>query len=168
MSERGPTCNAPLPVDDVMRVDPAGFIAANGKVVHLTRNEMSLLDILMSKSPHFATTEQIHHAMKRAVRRYGDQATTEALRAIRATWPDEPKAMRGTMITALARILRINRGRLGRDRLRQAMHRLSVPHLTAEAEAHRKLAGGSAELALSKTIADACNKAGGDPVYYAE
>ncbi|MCB1516108.1 MAG: hypothetical protein KDJ19_00615 [Hyphomicrobiaceae bacterium] len=97
------------------------------------------------------------HALQRALARHGDKAVIDALNIIRRAWPDDAKALRGTLIQALARLHRTN-SNLDRDRLRGVLAGQSFAQLTAHAEGFRKLSGGSAETALSKTISELYNK----------
>ncbi|MCB9993100.1 MAG: ParB N-terminal domain-containing protein [Hyphomicrobiaceae bacterium] len=97
------------------------------------------------------------YAVQRALARHGDKAVTDALTLIRRAWPDDAKALRGTLILALARLFRANPA-LDRERMRQVLAGQSFAQLTAHAEGFRKLSGGSAETALSKTISELYNK----------
>ncbi|GAA2871804.1 hypothetical protein GGQ99_000981 [Aminobacter niigataensis] len=97
-------------------------------------------------------------AIDRCLKRYGAGATRRALMVIRAAWPDDAKALRGTLITALARIIRSNEKTIAESELVAAIRPQSIAKLTAHAEAFRKLSGGSAETALSKAITELYNK----------
>ena len=97
-------------------------------------------------------------AIDRCLQRYGEAATRRALLIIRAAWPDETKALRGTLITALARIVRANEKVVADPELVAAIRPQSLAKLTAHAEGFRKLSGGSSETALTKTIAELYNK----------
>lgn len=97
-------------------------------------------------------------AIDRCLKRYGHGATRRALLVIRAAWPDEPKSRRGTLITALARLVRNNEKVIVDHELVAAIRPQSLTRLTAHAEGFRKLSGGSAETALSKTVAELYNK----------
>ncbi|WP_173087336.1 DUF6551 family protein [Devosia sp. 1635] len=96
-------------------------------------------------------------AISRCLDRFGDNATVAALKIIRAAWPDDAKSLRGTLITALARIIRGNE-RVDRDRLIKVLAPKSFAELTAHAEAFRKLSGGSADTVLARTITELYNK----------
>jgi len=97
-------------------------------------------------------------AIDRCLKRYGDASTRRALLIIRAAWPDDAKALRGTLITSLARIIRANDKTIADPELVAAIRPQSLAKLTAHAEAFRKLSGGSAETALTKAIAELYNK----------
>lgn len=97
-------------------------------------------------------------AIDRCLKRYGEAATRRALLVIRQAWPSEAKALRGVLITALARIIRANEKTVSDADLVAAIRMESFAKLTAHAEAFRKLSGGSSETALSKTIAELYNK----------
>jgi hypothetical protein len=97
-------------------------------------------------------------AIDRCLKRYGVASTRRALLVIRAAWPDDAKSLRGTLITALARIIRSNEKTVADPELVAAIRPQSIAKLTAHAEAFRKLSGGSAETALSKAITELYNK----------
>lgn len=97
-------------------------------------------------------------AIDRCLKRYGHGATRRALLVIRAAWPNDPKSLRGTLITALARIIRANEKTIADHDLAQAIQPQSIAKLTAHAEAFRKLSGGSAETAITKAIVELYNK----------
>lgn len=97
-------------------------------------------------------------ALRRCLQNYGHGATRRALLIIRAAWPDEPKALRGTLITALARIIRANDKTIVEPDMTAALRPQSIAKLTAHAEAFRKLSGGSAETALAKALVEIYNK----------
>ncbi|MHB2265836.1 DUF6551 family protein [Aliihoeflea sp. PC F10.4] len=97
-------------------------------------------------------------AIDRCIKRYGDAATKRALLVVRGAWPKEPKALRGILITALARIIKANGKAVADQDLIAAIRNESIATLTGHAEAFRKLSGGSSETALSKTIAELYNK----------
>jgi len=97
-------------------------------------------------------------AIDRCLKRYGAGATRRALLTIRAAWPDDNKALRGTLITALARIIHTNAKTLNDGELVAAIRRESFAKLTAHAEAFRKLSGGSADTALARTITELYNR----------
>jgi hypothetical protein len=96
-------------------------------------------------------------AVKRCIQRYGDAPTKRALLTIRAAWPDDAHALRGVLITALARIIRNNAGLNDAD-LAAALRPQSLVKLTAHAEAFRKLSGGSSETAITKAVVEIYNK----------
>jgi len=96
-------------------------------------------------------------AIDRCLKRYGHGATRRALLVIRAAWPDDAKSLRGTLITALARIIRAN-DQISEPDMVAALRRESFAKLTAHAEAFRKLSGGSSETALSKALVEIYNK----------
>ncbi|YBV97547.1 hypothetical protein M1D80_11900 [Phyllobacteriaceae bacterium JZ32] len=97
-------------------------------------------------------------AISRCLKYYGHGPTRRALLVIRAAWPDEAKALRGTLISALARLIRANEKKVSDPDLVAAIRRESYAKLTAHAEAFRKLSGGSAETALTKAITELYNK----------
>jgi len=96
-------------------------------------------------------------AVARAIERYGDAATTTACRLIHQTWPTDSHALRGTLITAIACLLRSNKD-LDQDRLVKVLRPKSFAEMTAAAEAFRKLSGGAADVALRKAITELYNK----------
>jgi len=96
-------------------------------------------------------------ALTRCVERYGDKATRLALEAVRKAWPREDKALRGTLITALARIIETN-AKIDTDRLISVLRPKSFAEMTAHAEAIRKLSGGSGDTNLARTVTDLYNR----------
>lgn len=96
-------------------------------------------------------------AVKRCIERYGEEATRRALLVIREAWPTDAHALRGTLITALSRIIRNNAG-IADAELSNALRPQSFAQLTAHAEAFRKLSGGSSETAITKAVAEIYNK----------
>lgn len=97
-------------------------------------------------------------AIDRCLKRYGQGATRRALLVIRAAWPDDAKSLRGTLITALARLIRGNDKTISEPDMAAVLSRQSFAKLTAHAEAFRKLSGGSSETALSKALVEIYNK----------
>lgn len=97
-------------------------------------------------------------AVERCIRRYGAGPTRRALLVIRAAWPDDARALRGVIITALARIIKANEKTVDDAELTGVVRRQSFAKLTAHAESFRKLSGGSAETAIARTITELCNK----------
>jgi hypothetical protein len=96
-------------------------------------------------------------AVGRALERYGDAAVVNALKTIRAAWPNDSRCLRGSLITALARLHRANKDMDG-VRLQRVLGSKTTAELTAAAEGFRKLSGGSADTALSKAISELYNK----------
>jgi len=97
-------------------------------------------------------------AIGRCLQRYGHGETRRALLVIRAAWPAENRALRGTLITALARVIRANKTTIDDARLTSILRPQSIAQLTAHAEGFRKLSGGSADTALTKTLVELYNK----------
>jgi hypothetical protein len=97
-------------------------------------------------------------ALDRCLSRYGFGATRRSLLVIRAAWPDDAHGLRGTLITAIARIIRTNEKTVEDPAIVAAIRNQSLARLTAHAEGFRKLSGGTAETALAKTIAELYNK----------
>lgn len=97
-------------------------------------------------------------ALSRAIKRYGAGSTRRALLVLRAAWPNDNRALAGTIITALARIIRANGKTVSDDELARAIQSQTRAGLTAHAEGFRKLSGGSAETALTKAITELYNK----------
>jgi ParB-like chromosome segregation protein Spo0J len=97
-------------------------------------------------------------AVGRSLERFGHGATRRALLIIRAAWPDERKTLRGSLIQALARIVRANEKVLADADMVAALRRESIAKLTAHAEAFKKMSGGSAEAALAKALVELHNK----------
>lgn len=96
-------------------------------------------------------------AVGRAIERYGESATADACRIINRAWPHDAKALRGTLIQAIACLLRNNKD-LDKDRLVKVLAPKSFAEMTAAAEAFRKLSGGAADAAIRKAITELYNK----------
>lgn len=96
-------------------------------------------------------------AIGRSISRYGAEQTIDALKIVRAAWPKDSKSLRGSLITALARIFKAS-DKVDRDRLAKILAPKSFVELTAHAEAFRKLSGGSADTVLARTIAELYNR----------
>lgn len=97
-------------------------------------------------------------AVDRAIKRYGDQAVTDACLTLREAWPKDAHALNGSLIQALARIYRNNRRTIDRDRMVQKLISKDRKILTSDAEAMRKISGGDAVAALSKTLVEIYNR----------
>jgi len=106
-------------------------------------------------------------AVTRSLDRYGDAATIRALKTIRAAWPSDARALRGTLIQALSGLIRGNKT-LDDGRLARVLGPRSFAEMTASAEAFRKLSGGAADVSLRKTIAEIYNKGlpSGSTIYF--
>jgi hypothetical protein len=96
-------------------------------------------------------------AMGRAIKRSGEEAVRRALLILRAAWPKDAKALRGTLISAVSRLVRLNKSVNDSD-LAAVLSAQSFAQMTAHAEAFRKLSGGSAEKALGRTICELFNR----------
>lgn len=96
-------------------------------------------------------------SVNRAIERYGDAAAIAGLKTIRATWPNDSKALRGTLIVALARIHRASE-RVDDERMSRVLRAKTYAELTAHAEAFRKLSGGAPDTVIARTIAELYNK----------
>lgn len=97
-------------------------------------------------------------AIDRCLKNYGEGPTRRAVLAIRKAWPNEEKALRGTLITAMARVIKANLKTIDDDEMSRSIENQSFAQMTASAEAFRKLGGGSAEAALSKTLVELYNR----------
>jgi hypothetical protein len=96
-------------------------------------------------------------AVARTIDRYGETATVAALMTIRKAWPTDGKALRGTLITALARIHRASE-KVDEDRLCRVLMAKTYAELTAHAEAFRKISGGSPDTVIARTITELYNR----------
>lgn len=114
-------------------------------------------DVVASSAEYRVGHTNAVSAVTRALERYGDKAVTEACQVIRKAWPTDTKALRGTLITALSKLIRGN-PEVDRDRLVKVLAPKSFAEMTAAAEAFRKLSGGDAPTAISKTVAELYNK----------
>lgn len=96
-------------------------------------------------------------AVQRAIEINGKEAVTRALTMMRRAWPDDPKALKGVIIRALARVVASSEG-LDDKRMTAVLHRQSLSDLSAHAEAMRKIARGSTETLIARVLADQYNK----------
>ena len=96
-------------------------------------------------------------AVSRSVKSYGDAATVFALTTLRLGWPNDPKALKGTIIQALARLHKSNPG-LRKERMVSVLQSTSIASLSGDAEAIRKIAGGDASTSIARTLAELYNK----------
>lgn len=137
----------------------AGLTAGDDTAIAISRVLQSAgCDVVPAQGHYKPNLTNSISAIDRCLKRYGHGATRRALLIIRAAWPDDAKSLRGTLITALARIIRNNEKTVADPELVAAIRPQSIAKLTAHAETFRKLSGGSAETALSKTIAELYNK----------
>lgn len=137
----------------------AGLTAGDDAAIAISRVLQSAgCDVVPAQGHYRPNLTNSIGAVGRCLQRYGDKATRRALLVIRAAWPDDAKALRGTLITALARIIRANDKTVADPELVAAIRPQSIAQLTAHAEAFRKLSGGSAETAITKAIVEIYNK----------
>lgn len=137
----------------------AGLTACDENAIAISKVLQSAgCDVVPSQGHYRPNLTNSIGAIERCLKRYGVGATRRALLVIRAAWPDDPKSLRGTLITALARIIRANEKTINDPELVAAIRPQNLRQLTAHAEAFRKLSGGSAEAALTKAIAELYNK----------
>ncbi|WP_048646570.1 DUF6551 family protein [Nitratireductor soli] len=137
----------------------AGLTAGDDNAIQISKVLQSAgCDVVPAQGHYRPNLTNSIGAVDRCLKRYGDTATRRALLIIRAAWPNEAKALRGVLITALARIIRTNQNTVNDPELAAAIRRESFAELTAHAEAFRKLSGGSTDTALAKTIAELYNK----------
>jgi hypothetical protein len=97
-------------------------------------------------------------AVRRCLERYGEAATRRALQVLRQAWPNDDKALNGSMIQALARIVRANEKAVTDLDLAAAIRPQTRKQLAGMADGLRKLAGGSQETVLAKAIVELHNK----------
>jgi hypothetical protein len=110
-----------------------------------------------TKSPGPNRTSSIG-AIGRALDYYGDEAVTLACRTLTNAWSKDNGALNGTMIQALARLYRNNKGIISEERMTLKLTSKDRKILTADAEALRKMGGGDAPLALAKALVEIYNK----------
>lgn len=97
-------------------------------------------------------------ALTRAVTLYGDLATKQALLAIDAAWTKDPSALRGILIISLAKLIEGDRT-INTDSLTRVLASKAFADIAAAADGVRKLSGGSAEAAFTRTIGEMYNRA---------
>lgn len=136
----------------------AGVVSGDEKCVRVRAVlEAAGCDVVANQSDYRVGHTNAVSAVMRSLDRYGDKAVITACKVICAAWPKDSKALRGTLITALARLVRNNDG-IDTDRLVKVLAPKSFTEMTAAAEGFRKLSGGDAPTAISKTIAELYNK----------
>lgn len=96
-------------------------------------------------------------ALSRAVKTNGEGPTVRALKVINAAWPTDPKALKGTLIQAVARIIKYSED-MDDEALTAMLARSSNAEITANAEGLRKLVGGSGPTLIARTLAAQYNK----------
>ncbi|WP_319533396.1 DUF6551 family protein [uncultured Cohaesibacter sp.] len=96
-------------------------------------------------------------AVSRAIRNYGDKAVIDTMKTICAAWPEDGKALKGTIITGLSRVLRANPD-ADLDHITHVLKDQDMATFTANAEAIRKISGGTADTAIAKTIIEQYNR----------
>lgn len=137
----------------------AGLTAGDEKVLAISRVlHAAGCDVVPAQGHYRPNLTNSITAIDRCLQRYGHGATRRALLVIRAAWPDEAKALRGVLITALARIIRANEKTIADAEIVKAIRQESFAKLTAHAEAFRKLSGGSSETALARTLTELYNR----------
>jgi hypothetical protein len=137
----------------------AGLTAGDDTAVRISKVLLSAgCDVVPEQGHYRPNLTNSINALERCINRYGDGPTRRALLIIRAAWPDDAKALRGTLITALARIIKTNEKTVNDAELSGVIRRESFAKLTAHAESFRKLSGGSADTAIARTITELCNK----------
>ncbi len=137
----------------------AGLTAGDDTAIAVSRVLQSAGCDVVPESGHYRPNlTNAVTAVSRCLRNYGSAATRRALLVVRAAWPDDAKALRGSLITALARIIRANDKVVIDADLASAIRRESFVKLAAHAEAFRKISGGSADTALAKAIVELYNK----------
>lgn len=97
------------------------------------------------------------HAISRAIKRSGEEAVTGALKILREAWPADKSALKGTLITSLARILK-NNPDMSTNRMVEVLRGTDLSGLSADAEAIRKIAGGDATTSITRTLTEVYNR----------
>lgn len=137
----------------------AGLTAGDDNAIAISKVLQSAgCDVVPAQGHYRPNLTNSISAIDRCLKRYGHGATRRALLVIRAAWPNDEKSLRGTLITALARIIRANDKAIQEPDMVAALRKESFAQLTAHAEAFRKLSGGSSETALSKALVEIYNK----------
>lgn len=130
----------------------AGIAAGDAKSLRLKRVvEAAGCEVAPESGVYKPNMTNAVGAIDRAIERYGDAAVRRSLLAVREAWPSNNKALRGTLLAAIARLIEINR-ELDDNRLVKVLRSKSYADMTAHAESSRRLSGGSAEGALAQTI----------------
>lgn len=96
-------------------------------------------------------------AVSRALEQYGDGSVAFACRVLSQGWCQDSKALKGTVITAMARIHRANPD-IDEKRMLKVLERTDRDSLSGNAEVLRKISGGDAPTSIAKTICELYNK----------
>lgn len=137
----------------------AGLTAGDDMAIRISKVLKSAnCDVVPASGHYRPNLTNAVSALDRCLKRYGDGSTKRALLIIRAAWPNDAKALRGTLITSIARIIHTNKADVQDPELVRAIAGESFAQLTAHAEGFRKLSGGSAETALARTITELYNR----------
>ncbi|WP_319414394.1 DUF6551 family protein [uncultured Cohaesibacter sp.] len=88
---------------------------------------------------------------------FGEDATSQACLAIADAWPQDGKALKGTLIRGIARVFYGN-PECDIERIKRILREQDIGSLATLAEAMRKITGGSADMAISKTIVETYNR----------
>ena len=96
-------------------------------------------------------------AVERGINRFGERAVRLACTAIRESWPEDPNALKGIIITSLGRMFSANKT-MSSERMVTVLRANDLATLAANADAMRKIMGGSAELGVCRTLEAAYNK----------
>lgn len=97
-------------------------------------------------------------AVQRSIQRYGEAATAQACKALVSAWANDPTALGGVHIQALARLFRGNKDVIQFGRVVDKLKASDRKQLAAQAETLRKIGGGDAQLNLSKALVEIYNK----------
>lgn len=114
-------------------------------------------EVVPTSGGHGSNMTNAVSAVQRAIDRFGEKAVVLALKTLKAAWTDDKSALAGTIISALSRLYRSN-PEIEMDRFIMLLRQKRRAQLTADAENMRKIAGGAAETALTKTLVAIYNK----------
>ncbi|MBO6930621.1 MAG: hypothetical protein JJ856_13695 [Roseibium sp.] len=96
-------------------------------------------------------------AVTRAINTYGDASVGFACRVLSQGWSSDSKALKGTVIVAIARLHR-NNNHVDEKRMLKMLEQNDRNCVSGNAEALRKISGGDAPTAIAKTICELYNK----------
>ncbi|MET3601029.1 DUF6551 family protein [Martelella mangrovi] len=97
-------------------------------------------------------------SVQRAIKYYGEGATTAACRTISQAWPSDANALKGIFISALSMIFHKNKEAISAERMKTVLSDLDRRSLSTAAETIKKLSGGSAPTALARAICETYNR----------
>lgn len=114
-------------------------------------------DVVEKVGYYVPRTTSAVSALNRAIKSSGEKSVTQACRIISDAWPGDKRALAGVLITSVSRVIKRN-SRIDCMRLQETLMMIGREQLTANAETVRKISGGDAPAAISRTICELYNR----------